>query len=426
MAKELKRWQTESVKEALKLRRVVVISGARQAGKTTLTKQAATEGESRNAVSSVDYRSLDDTAMLEFALYDPKGFVMNRVSKDAHAKTMIIDEIQKAPKLVPEIKLVVDRDKRPGQYLLTGSANILTLPTISDSLAGRVKYLRLRPFTVGETLGKKPVFFERAFNGDFPVKITGYNKADIIDLAFRGGYPEAVAINNFRHRKDWHKDYVQAIIERDLKDIANIRRKDTLLSLFGILASWSAKFMELSQISSSLSVNKDTLDSYINILVSMCMFEKVSPWLKTDYERIGKRPKFYAADTGIMASFLGWNQKDVFMDNDRSGKLIETFIFQELAALIDLENKYTLSQYRDRLDREIDFLVERDDGALLGIEVKAGHNVSKSDFKPQEWFAENILKNKKPYTGIILYSGDRTIQFTENMLAVPTAALWTG
>jgi len=220
-------------------------------------------------------------------------------------------------------------------------------------------------------------------------------------------------------------DYISTIINRDLKDIANIRRKDALHGLFGILASWSAKFMEISRITAAISINKITLDSYINTLVSMFMFEKVSPWLKTDYERIGRRPKFYATDTGIMTSVLGWNPKEVFTNNDRSGKLIETFVFQELAALVDLDNRYNLFQYRDRIDREIDFLVEREDGALLGLEVKAGHNVSIDDFKAQIWFSDNIVKNKKPYTGIVLYSGDRTIRFNENMLAVPTAALWT-
>jgi len=405
------RWQAESVKRALDLRRVVVISGARQSGKTTLSKQVLPEIE--------DYRSLDDTNMLNFALSDPKGFVINK------SGTMVIDEIQKASKLIPEIKQAVDKDNRSGQYLLTGSANILTLPIISDSLAGRAKYMRLRPLTVGEILGKKPTFLKRAFNKEFPTKITGYNKADIIDLAFRGGYPEAVAIDNLQHRKDWHKDYVQVLLARDLKDIANIRRFDSLQNLVGILASWSAKFMEMSQITAALSINKLTLDSYINALISMFMFEKVSPWLKTDYERVGKRSKFYATDTGIMASVLGWNPKEVFMNEDRSGKLIETFVFQELAAQIDLENKYILSQYRDRLNKEIDFLVEREDGALLGVEVKASHNVSKEDFAPQEWFMNNILKNKIQYTGLVLYSGDRTINFGDNFIAVPTAALWT-
>jgi len=410
MKNEYKRWQTTSVKEALKIRRVVVISGARQTGKTTLSRQVISE--------TGDYRSLDDTDMLDYALSDPKGFIMHKTD------TMVIDEIQKAPKLIPEIKQVVDKNNRPGQYLLTGSANILTLPTIGDSLAGRVKYMRLRPLTVGEILKKKPVFLDRAFNRDFPNKINGYDKEHIIDIAFRGGYPEATKINNYQHRRNWHIDYIKTILLRDLKDIANIRRQDDLQSLTEILASWSAKFMEQTQITAALSINKITLDSYINTLISMFMFEKVSPWLKTDYERIGKRSKFYATDTGIMTSILGWNPKEVIMNNDRSGKLIETFIFQELAALIDMDNKYRLYQYRDRQDREIDFLVEREDGELLGIEVKAGHNVSKDDFKTQKWFEENIIKSKQRYTRLILYSGDRTIQFEENMLAVPTAALW--
>ena len=411
MAEEFKRWQMEGVKTALKIRRVVAISGARQTGKTTLSQQVISSKKG-------DYRSLDDTDMLDFALQDPKGFVMNK------AGTMVIDEIQKAPKLIPEIKQVVDRDKRPGQYLLTGSANILALPIIGDSLAGRVKYVGLRPLTVGETLGKEASFLKRAFEKNFPLRIKGYNKTDIVDLAFRGGFPEAVAIKNRKHRKDWHIDYLNTILLRDLKDIANIRRQDVLQSLFGILASWSAKYMELSQITAALSINKITLDSYINTLISMFMFEKVPPWLKTDYERIGKRAKFYSTDTGIMASILGWNPKDVIMNNDRSGKLIETFVFQELAAQIDIDNKCKIFQYRDRIGREIDFLVEREDGALLGIEVKAGHSISLDDFKAHKWFAENIAKNGKFYAGIVLYSGDRTIRFDENMLAVPTAALW--
>ncbi|MCL2267492.1 MAG: DUF4143 domain-containing protein, partial [Treponema sp.] len=251
-----------------------------------------------------------------------------------------------------------------------------------------------------------------------------YNKEAIFNLAFRGGYPEAAAINNPQHRKEWHNDYINTILHRDLKDIANIRRQDDLINLVGILASWSAKFMELSQITANLSINKITLDSYINTFVYMYIFEKVSPWLKTDYERIGKRSKFYAADTGLMTSILGWNFNDTIINNDRSGKLMETFVFQELSAQLDLESRYSLFQYRDRLKREIDFLIERDDGALVGIEVKAGHGVSKDEFKTQIWFRENIIKNKTPYTGIILYSGDRTIRFEENLLAVPIASLW--
>ena len=415
MAKEFKRWQTKSTIDALKYRRVIVITGARQSGKTTLSQQVLPDKN--------DYRTLDDTDMLRIALSDPKGFVQN------NSGTMVIDEIQKAPGLIPEIKQAVDRDKRPGQYILTGSANILSLPIISDSLAGRAKYINLRPLSTGEVLRKAPSFLKKAFKGDFPDKITGYNKKDIIELAFRGGFPEAVALKNTRQRKDWHNDYIQTILTRDLKDISNIRRLDVLQNLFKILASWSGKFMEVSSISSSLAVNKITLDSYINTLVLMYMFERVPPWLKTDYDRVGKRSKLYALDTGVLSSILGWNQNEVFLNADTSGKLIETFVFQELSAQIGLDSKYSLTQYRDRLDREIDFLVERqsadnEKGAVLGIEVKAGHNVSAEDFKHQKWFEENILKFKKPYMGLVLYSGERVIRFNKNMIAVPTAALW--
>jgi predicted AAA+ superfamily ATPase len=410
MTQNYARWLAESVENALKSRRIVVLSGARQTGKTTLSRQIFN--------NTVDYRSLDDTDMFRFATSDPKGFVMNK------SETMIIDEIQKVPALIPEIKLAVDKDNRPGQYLLTGSANILTLPAISDSLAGRVKYLQLRPLTQGEIAGKRPSFLKKAFDKNFPLKIEGYNKADIIDLAFRGGYPEAVKIDDLNARKEWHTDYIKTILERDLKDIANINRHDALRELVKILASWSGKFMELTQVMSSMAINKITLDTYINTLISMYMFEKVPAWLKTDYERVGKKAKFYAADTGIMTSALDWNPKEVFMNEDRSGKLIETFVFQELSAQTGLESQYSLSQYRDREKREIDFLIERADGSLLGVEVKAGHNVSIDDFKAQIWFKENIIKGKKTYIGLVLYSGERVINFADDLIAAPTASLW--
>ena len=214
-----------------------------------------------------------------------------------------------------------------------------------------------------------------------------------------------------------------------MADIANIKRKDALEEMLPILAAWSAKFMDMNAIGSSLSLTRATVDSYMNWLLSLYVFDKVTPWLKTDYERAGRKSKLYAADTGLMASILSWQIDEVMLNVDRSGKLMETFVYKELAAQVDLESRYSLYHYRDREKREIDFIVERvpehgDDGAILGIEVKAGHNVSRADFAPQEWFRENIIKNQQPYIGIVLYSGDRTIMYSDNFLAVPIAALW--
>jgi uncharacterized protein len=411
MNEEYPRWLTENLKNALDNRRIVIVSGARQTGKTTLTEQIKAPG--------LEFRTLDDTDLLDLALADPKGFVKTS------AKTLVIDEIQKAPRLIPEIKMIVDKNNRNGQFLLTGSVNLQTMPSVTESLAGRVRNIRLRPLTVGEVNRTKPNFFQRAFKMDFPTFISGYDKRAIFDLAFRGGYPEAVRIKKINERREWHKDYIKTIIDFDLMDIANIRRKDVLEEMLPILAAWSAKFMDMNAIGTSLSLTKVTLNSYVNWLLSLFIFDKVPPWLKTDYERVNRKSKFYAADTGLMTSILNWKIDEVMLDNDRSGKLMETFVFQELAAQVDLESKYSLYQYRDREKHEIDFIVERDDGALLGIEVKAGHNVSPKDFAPSEWFRDSILKNKKPFTGIVLYSGDRTIKYGDNLLAVPTASLWT-
>jgi len=408
MSKEYSRFLGENVKQALHSRRIVLISGARQTGKTTLSKQIS----NKNCI----YRSLDDTSLLRGALEDPKGFIKN------NSQTMIIDEVQKAPLLLPEIKLVVDENNRNGQYLLTGSANLQTLPVVTESLAGRIKNIRLRTLTAGEILDSKPNFLERAFASDFPAKISGYDKRATINMAFKGGYPEAVKMKHISDTKEWHKDYINALMLRDLKDISNIKRQDSLEELFKIMLSWSGKFIDIAGICSKLTISKPTIETYVNTLVSMFLFDKVSPWIYTDYDRVGRKSKLYVSDSGLMSSILDWNEQEVALDPDRSGKLIETFVHKELVAQIDFGKNHSLYQYRDREKREIDFIVEQNDKKLLGIEVKAGHNVSKDDFKHLEWFKNNLAK--KQFKGIVLYSGEHTIPFGKDMLAVPTAALW--
>jgi predicted AAA+ superfamily ATPase len=338
---------------------------------------------------------------------------------------MIIDEIQKVPSLLSEIKLAVDMDNRPGQYLITGSANIQTISSINDSLAGRIRHIRLRPLTIGEMLGKKPMFLNQAFSGEFPVQIRKFDKDAIFDLAFRGGYPEAVRIKNTKERKKWYMDYINSIISKDLYDIENIRRLDTVLDLVKILAGWSSKYLDKAQIGASLEISKPTFNVYLNALFALFVFERVPPWTRTDYDLVGKKSKIDATDTGVMTSLLNWKREDLLLDADRSGKLMETFVFQELAAQVDLDDDYSLYQYRDNKKREIDFLVEKEGEGLIGIEVKSSRSVSKDDFASQIWFKENIVKNKMPYNGYVLYSGEDTLSFGNGMKAVPIAALWT-
>jgi len=410
MEQEFIRWQVDNTQKALKNRRIVAISGARQTGKTTLARQVVTNNDI--------FRSLDNAALFRAASDDPNEF-----AKNPSSSTLVIDEIQKVPQLISEIKLAVDKNNRPGQYLITGSTNLKSTASIDDSLAGRIKHIRLRPLTTGEILGKKPNFLQRVFSGEFPVQIKGYDKHAIFDFAFCGGYPEALRINDRTERKEWHRDYLDSLINKDLTDLENIHRLDTVKDLIKILAGWSGKYMDKSKITTSLEVSRPTLEIYSNALESLFIFERVIPWVKTEYELTGKKSKIYMTDTGLMTSLLNWKREDVILNPDRSGKLMETFVFQELAAQIDLDTGYSLYQYRDAKKREIDFIVEKEDEGLAGFEVKAGKNVSREDFASQIWFRDNIAKNK-PYKGIVLYSGEDTLSFGNGMLAVPIAAFW--
>ncbi|MGM0632256.1 MAG: ATP-binding protein [Pseudomonadota bacterium] len=411
----LPRWQEAAVRRALSKRRVLVLSGARQSGKTTLAQYLS---DNRS-----EYRTLDDLTLLEAARSDPQTFVAHDDS------LLIIDEIQRAPELLQAIKAEVDRDRTPGRFLLTGSANIRGLPGVNESLAGRVRTLRLRPLAAGEIARRSPDFLEavtsddreRLFSSASPDAMCG--KERCIRDAFRGGYPEALTFSDLRDTQDWHRDYLTALLERDMRDVANIRRQDALRTLLQCLAAWSSRYMDITGIGRGLSIRRPTIETYINALETLYLVERVQPWLKTDYERIGKKDKLYFTDTGLMASCLDWRPETVMLDGDKNGKLLETRVFTQLAAIIDAQPiPPVLYHYRDRQKREIDFVIEMPDGACIGIEVKAGSVVKESSFQHLRWFRDNLV-GKRPFTGIVLYTGNHVLSFGNNLRAVPLCAL---
>ena len=404
------RWQKTTIKQMLSERRVLMLSGPRQSGKTTLSRELESD--------LTEYRTLDDGTLREAAENDPQGFVKRRT------QTLIIDEVQRIPSLLPAIKKAVDEDTRPGQYLLTGSANIQSLPTVRESLAGRIAKIRLRPLAQGELMKNVPRFIESAFKQSFSHGQAHHDRDAILETAFRGGFPEPMTLQD-RGRKRWHTDYIGAILERDLKEIAKIHRKHAMRELVNILAAWSGKYMDISAIGSGLSIQRATIESYINALETLFMVERVYPWTKTDYARVGKQSKLFMADSGLMASLLRWKMDQVRLDPDRSGKLIETFAFNEIAAQIDAsDGRYELFHYRDREKREIDFLIEREDNALLGVEVKAGSAIGKNDFRHMKWFKNNLVKNQE-FIGVILYTGQHPASFGNNLWAIPFGLLWS-
>tara|TARA_B100001248_G_scaffold262737_1_gene262079 strand:- start:89835 stop:90908 length:1074 start_codon:yes stop_codon:yes gene_type:complete len=353
------------------------------------------------------------------ALSDPEDFIKHGDN------LMIIDEIQRAPLLLQAIKGNVDAHPQGyGRFLLTGSSNIQSLPQVTESLAGRVRTIRLRPISMGEYFGASPTFLKNAFKEKFTPHKGEYDKSIYLSLAFTGGYPEALHLTSTEDARQWHKDYLKALIERDLKEITNIRRKDSMRKLLEYLAAWSSKFMNLQAINSSLGIPRPTIESYINALETLYLVERIPSWTKTDYELVGKKDKFFMTDTGLMASLLKWQLEKVRLDGDKNGKLLETFVFTQLATLIDLqENDYDLYHYRDHANREIDFLVENKEGDYLGIEVKAGTAISQDSFKHLKWFKDNLAK-KKEFIGIVLYTGTEVLPFGKGLWAVPISALW--
>lgn len=404
-----KRWMESSVRTSLKTWRAVSIVGARQCGKTTL-------GQSLPSKTMIA-RSLDNSMFLQSALEDPESFV-----RHDDGTTLFIDEIQKAPSLLPAIKGQVDRTNATGQFLLTGSANLHTLPDVTESLAGRLHSVRLRTLAEGEIRGTNPNFPAMAFSGDLPAHIDGCDKQQILALAFRGGYPEAVRVGTSK-RGTWHRDYIDHLLRHDIQDVAEIRKLDKLRAVFTFLAARSSKLWNISEIATSLEITKASVENYVAALESLYLFDRVEAWTSRDYERTLKRPKWFIGDTGLMCAHLKWHPDDIAFDSDRCGKLVESWVYHELASALDTIDGYSIFHYRDREQREIDFILENDDGALVGIEVKSGALVNTDDFSHMEWFRRN-LGGERWKQSIVLYSGPDTLSFGKGKLAVPLFSLF--
>ena len=401
------RWQNSKIRAMLGVRRGVNLTGARQTGKSTLA-------EIIDLPKSKRY-TFDDKLVRNIAHTDPNGFV-------AHGKgeTIVIDEIQKVPDVLDAIKMVVDRDQSAGQYLLTGSSNLRFAKKIKDSLAGRLGRIRLRTLAQGELNGNKPTFFHKAFNHDFNPLYDGLSRRDVIHAAFRGGYPEIQGYTP-EDRADWFETYLDDLLEKDVQDVTEIRKLPELRTTAQWLLAHTAQFFAVEELAAKASISKVTAQNYMEALKALYVFDSIPAWSKGDYDMIGKREKWVATDSALVANLLGWGEDEVYMDEGRNGKLVETWVYQQLAAIAEAEGGYSISHYRDNRKREIDFMVERKDRAVLGIEVKAGQ-ASLEDFKHLKWFAANLAK-ESPFTGIVLYSGEHTLRFGEGFYAVPLAAL---
>jgi len=403
------RFAAGPVATALKDTPVILVIGPRQCGKTTLVRRFA--GKQR------EYFTLDDDTVLAAARTDPAGFVrgFDRVT---------IDEVQRSPELLRAIKQSVDNDRRSGRFLLTGSANILTLPQVSESLAGRMEIVTLLPISRAEIAGKRPSFLTAAFTGKVPRPRSTVIGDDLVQAVLVGGYPEMLRRPDPRRRQAWARDYVNAIVQRDVRDIAEVEKTDQVPRLLQVLAHYSGQLTNFTQIGGQLGLDDKTTRKYTGILEQLFLVQRVSPWFHNRLSRLVKTPKLHFLDSGLLAAMLGMNAEKLAKDRTAFGALLETFVFSETMKQIHWSGQtYTVSHYRDKDQDEVDLVIEDESGAVVGVELKASATVRTSDFKGIRKL-KNICGDKLKL-GVVLYDGTATVPFGNGLFAAPISCLWS-
>ncbi|MBI4700192.1 MAG: ATP-binding protein [Deltaproteobacteria bacterium] len=390
---------------------VVLVVGPRQAGKTTLCCLAAERRGAR-------ILSLDDAATLAAASADPAGFVA------ALDGAVVLDEIQKAPALLPAIKLAVDRRLEPGRFLLTGSADVLALPRVSESLAGRMEVLTLWPFSQGELAGRREGFIDALFAAAKPdLGATGEARADLVERALRGGFPEAVARGDLERRRAWFRSYVTTMLDRDVRHLANIEGLTDLPRLLTLLAARSASLLNVAELSRSMGLPHTTLTRYLALLERAFLVRRVPAWAGSRARRVVKMPRVWFPDTGLLGHLAGLTSARLADDPTAVGPLVETFVASELAKQLGWSRtRAEILHFRTHAGREVDIVLEADDGRLAGIEVKAAATVGAADFKGLGALRE--AAGKRFHRGVVLYAGREALPFAADLWALPVNAIW--
>ncbi len=398
------------VEAALADTRVVLISGPRQAGKTTLARQLAQDGR--------PYITLDDAGTLDAARSDPTGFIRG-------IDRAVIDEVQRAPDLMLAIKESVDRDDAPGRFLLTGSANLATVPAIADSLAGRMAVVSLLPFAQCEIRSTAGQLLDRLFSGEEPTIGEGVVFGDdLMDVVMKGGYPEVLRRSTPARRTAWLEDYVSLILDRDVRDIANIDQLDRLPRLLDVLAEHAGQLVNHSSFGSALGLSSVTAHKYVAILERLFLIRTVAPWSNNRLSRLVKTPKLHFLDTGLLASLREDDRDTLRRDKTRFGALLESFVVSELLKLASWsDRRLSFSHYRTKDQDEVDVVIEDRRGRIIGIEVKASATVKSDDFRGLRQLQEAV--GERFIRGLVLHDHDRVTPFAEKLQAAPLSILWS-
>jgi predicted AAA+ superfamily ATPase len=404
------RFVERRAEEALSDTPVVLIVGPRRAGKTTLVRKMGDAGRA--------YITLDDQTALEAAQSDPAGFIRG-------LDRAIIDEIQRAPDLLLAIKKTVDEDYRPGRFLLTGSANVLTLPRVADSLAGRMETIQMLPLARAEVEGRTPTFLEHLFEGKLRSQRDAILGDDLVHIILHGGFPEAISRDSERRRQHWSRSYLTSVLTRDLRDIADVEKLTELPKFVRLLAEHSGQLVNYSQFGAGINVSHKTGQRYVGLLEQVFLIATVQPWFTNALKRIVKTPKLHFLDSGLLATVRGLSFDRVKADRGTFGALLESFVFAEVLKLITASDLRLMPHhFRDRNGREVDIVLERDDRMIAGIEVKASATVKAGDFGGLRALAEAC--GDRFAFGVVLYDSADVVPFGDRLAAVPLSSLWDG
>jgi predicted AAA+ superfamily ATPase len=399
----LERHLAGPIREALQDTPAILVNGPRQSGKTTLVQQLA---------GAMRYFTLDNPNTLATAQADPVGFVET-------LDRAIIDEIQRAPQLMLALKQSIDQDRRPGRFLLTGSANVLALPQIADSLAGRMETHTLLPLSQAEIQGRPNDFLHRAQAQNWPL---AHARGGLQERVLMGGYPEMRERTSLARRQSWAKAYVTHIMERDVQDIARIDQLVQLPPLLNLLATQCGQLINLAQLGGQLGLDVKTANRYVGVLERLYLVQRLPAWSRHEANRLVKTPKLHFLDGGLQATLTRLTPDLLLTQRTRWGATLETWVHAELRKAIALSPEpWYLSHYRDKDQVEVDFVLEDSLRQVIGVEVKAAATVQPQDFKGLKRL--QALAGDSFISGIVLYDGEHALPFGDRLWAVPLSAL---
>ena len=411
--------RTESaIRDSLATFRVVVLHGARQSGKTTLARRIARD-------LGGEYVTMDREQERVAATSDPETFLASL------GTPAVIDEVQRiGDPLVLAIKLAVDEDNRPGRVLMTGSTNFLTMPTISETLAGRVDLITLWPLAMAEIKGTAGDFIDRAFGKPdrlVRARTSAPRRDEYVEWICRGGYPEALRIQE-RARRRWFTRYVETVIEREIQVAADIRRSDVLAAMVRLFAARTGQEHVTVKVAELLGIDRATAETYRAWLETVFLVHLVPAWSRNVSAKIVHRPKLHMVDTGLAASLLGKNAAALARPTDpMTGAMFESFVATELAKQLGWSDvPARLHHYRDSEGVEVDLVLEADDGSVCAIEVKASSVPRPADARGLEALRNRLDRVGQDFVcGVLLHTGERRFTLSDRVVALPIADIWS-